>query len=159
VTTVEIFQDQFEHNLCFGCGAANKDGLQLKSHWSGDDAVATFVPQPHHMAGPAHVLNGGIIGTIVDCHCVCTAIADAYRREGRPVGSGDYIWYATVSLRVDYLRPTPIDQPVNLIAHVSQVSAKKTVLSCTISSNGHDCARAEVIAVRVPKEWLSKPAP
>ena len=122
VTDSKAFQDHFEHNLCFGCGAANPEGLQLKSYWDGDDAVATFIPESHHMAGPAHVLNGGIIGTIIDCHCVCTAIADAYRREGRSVGTGTYIWYATVSLKVDYLLPTPIDCPVTLSAHVSRAA-------------------------------------
>ena len=48
----------------------------------GDEAVSTFTPQPFHMAGPTNVLNGGIIGTVIDCHCICTAFADAYRREG-----------------------------------------------------------------------------
>lgn len=156
MTDRKAFQDEFEHNLCFGCGATNEGGLQLKSYWDGADSVATFIPLTHHMAGPTHVLNGGIIATIIDCHCVCTAIADAYRREGRPVGTGAFIWYATVSLKVDYLLPTPIASPVNLTAHISEAAEKKTTVECTASSGGRICARAIVIAVRVPKEWLAE---
>lgn len=155
VTSSKAFQDHFEHNLCFGCGASNEGGLQLKSYWDGDDAVATFIPKPHHMAGPTHVLNGGIISTIIDCHCVCTAIADAYRREGRSVGTGVYIWYATVSLKVDFLLPVPINSPVTLTARITTAAEKKTIVECTVVSKGQTCARAEVIAVRVSKEWLA----
>jgi acyl-coenzyme A thioesterase PaaI-like protein len=155
VTSERAFQDHFEQNLCFGCGATNPDGLHLKSRWKGDEAVATFQPRPYHMAGPTHVLNGGIIGTIIDCHCVCTAIADAYRREGRAIGTGAYIWYATVSLKIDYLRPTPIHGSVELVARIKLAKEKKTVVECSAVSGGKECARAEVVAVRVPEEWLA----
>ena len=68
------FQDQIPDNFCFGCGADNPDGLHLKSEWEGDIAVARWTPWPSHAAGPKHILNGGIIATLLDCHGVCTAI-------------------------------------------------------------------------------------
>ena len=55
------------HNACFGCGAANEQGLRIKSHVEGDEVVARWRPEPHHQAFPG-VLNGGIIGTLLDCH-------------------------------------------------------------------------------------------
>ena len=149
------FQDLLQHNLCFGCGARNQGGLQIKSYWEGDEAVCHFTPEPHHSAGPPHVVNGGIISTIIDCHSVCTAIADAYRREGREIGSGPMIWYATASLHVDYLQPTPIDKPVALRARVVKSSDRKTTVHCSAISAGEECARAEVVAVRVPNEWFA----
>ena len=112
----DAFQDRMHDNFCFGCGADNPDGLQLKSAWGADDpevAVAQWTPGPVHAAGPRHILNGGIIATLLDCHGICTAVADAYRREGRDVGSDPDLWYATASMQVDYLRPTPIDEPVD----------------------------------------------
>jgi hypothetical protein len=37
---------------CFGCGPANKDGLQLKSYRQDDGTVvATITPEPKHEAG------------------------------------------------------------------------------------------------------------
>src|SRR4051794_39421359 len=108
------FQDQMVDNFCWGCGSDNHSGLGLKSTWSGETSVAVWVPRPEHAAGPRHILNGGIIATLLDCHGVCSAVADAFRREGREIGSEPEIWYATASLTVDYLRPTPLAEPVEL---------------------------------------------
>jgi len=51
-------QDQIGDNLCYGCGPANPDGLQIKSYYSGSVATCTFRPRPEHAAGPPHFLNG-----------------------------------------------------------------------------------------------------
>ena len=151
--TERAFQDQFQSNLCWGCGAENHQGLRLTSFWSGEEAVSTFEPAPHHAAGPPHVLNGGIIATLIDCHSICTAIADAYRREDREVGSGEIIWYVTATLEVTYVRPTPIEHPVTLKAHVRQHRGKKSWVDCAVFSGEVECARGKVLAIRVPKAW------
>lgn len=151
----EAFQDLMQHNLCYGCGAANAAGLHIKSYWDGDEGVCTFQPAAHHMAGPRHIVNGGIIGLIVDCHAVCTAIADAYKQQGRPIGSEPMIWYATGSLKMDYLRPTPIDHPIKLRAKILERGEKKTRLSCSVQSHGQECAKGDILAVRVPNEWFT----
>jgi acyl-coenzyme A thioesterase PaaI-like protein len=139
-------------NHCWGCGADNPDGLHLKSFWDGRTAVARFRPDPMFAAGPRHILNGGIIATLLDCHGVCTAIARAYDDEGRAMGSDPEIWCATASMTVDYLRPTPIGEDVELTAEVVDVDGATTV-ACVLSCAGKDRARATVRAVRVPAEW------
>ena len=142
------FQSLIPDNFCFGCGPANPDGLHIESYWSGpDESVSTYHPKPHQAAGPKGVVNGGIIATLIDCHCVCTAIAWAYRAESREIGSQPLIWYATGSLNVKYLRPAPIDRPLRLRARIEEAGAKRTVLSCRLSSQGEACAQGEVIAV------------
>ncbi len=141
-------------NHCWGCGAANPEGLHVKSHWAGDESVCTWQPGGHHSAGPRGVLNGGIIASIVDCHSICTAIADAYNDEGRDIGTDPVIWYATGSLQVRYKRPAPIVGPVSLRARITEKTERKTVLSCSVVSGGEECAVGEVVAVRVPPEWL-----
>ena len=75
-------QDGLHGNHCYGCGAWNDKGLQIKSYWDGDVSVCVFQPEPHHAAMPPDVMNGGTIASIIDCHCVCSAMADAYRTEG-----------------------------------------------------------------------------
>jgi acyl-coenzyme A thioesterase PaaI-like protein len=149
----QAFQDQIPDNFCYGCGPGNQQGLRLKSFWDGAESVATFQPQDFHTAGPRQFLNGGIIATIIDCHCVGTAIADAYRREGRSIGTEPHIWCATASLKVDYLRPAPIDRLVTLRAQVVETDKKKTRLSCSLLSEGRECARGEVLAIQVPTGW------
>jgi len=153
----DAFQDLMPFNHCWGCGADNPAGLRLKSRWSPDDpevALAAFRPRAEHMAGPRHVLNGGIIATILDCHGVCTSVADAYRREGRAIGRGDTIWFATGSLDVRYLAPVPVDAAVELRARVVEHAERKTVVDCTLVAAADVCARAAVTAVRVPASWL-----
>ncbi len=150
------FQDRMHDNFCFGCGADNPDGLQLKSAWDPADpavAVATFSPRPLHAAGPRHILNGGIIATLLDCHGICTAVADAYRRDGRDVGSDPELWYATASMTVDYLRPAPVDQPVHLTGRVVTVDDRFTTVECALVSDDRPRATATVRAVQVPDSW------
>ena len=146
-------QDLIPHNHCWGCGTLNPRGLQIKSYPDGDGAVCRFQPAPEHMAGPTHVVYGGIIAAVVDCHTICTSIADAYRVAGREIGSEPQLWCVTASLKVDFLAPTPIDQPMELRARIREVKGRKRILECTVRSGGKDCARAEVVAVEVSPEW------
>lgn len=148
------FQDDIPDNLCWGCGPGNERGLRIRSRWVGDgESVCDWTPEPHLMAGPRGILNGGIIATVIDCHTVCTAIADAYRREGREIGSDPAIWYATGSLAVRYLAAVPIDRPLRLRARIEEVDGRKTRLSCVLVSGQDECAAADVLAIRVPAEW------
>jgi len=147
-------QDQLTGNHCFGCGPENADGLRIKSYWQPDDTTTCrFKPSARHCAGPAAILNGGIIATLIDCHCVCTAMAHAYRLEGRRIGATPPIWFATGSMSIDYLAPARIDGPVDLVARVREFSERKSIVTCELNSGDEICARAEIIAVRVPAEW------
>jgi len=147
----QAFQDEMKIP-CWGCGSTNEHGLQIKSYWSGDEAVCTWQPKDYH-TGPPHILNGGIIATIIDCHCLCTAIAAAYRAEGREINTEPSICYGTASLQVTYLRPTPIDEPVVLRARVKEMKERKAIVICSLFAKGEECARGEVVAVRVPAAW------
>jgi acyl-coenzyme A thioesterase PaaI-like protein len=160
IVEIQAFQDNIPGNYCWGCGNINEHGLQIKSYWSDDEAVCTWQPKPYHAAGPTHVLNGGIIATVIDCHSVCTAIAAAYRAEGREIGTEPLIWYVTKSLQVTYLRPTPLDQPITLRARIKETNEKVTILTCSLfeKGKGEECARGEVVAVRVANAWLEATA-
>jgi acyl-coenzyme A thioesterase PaaI-like protein len=105
------------------------------------------------MAGPTHVVNGGIIAAVVDCHSICTAIAASYRDAGRELGSEPLLWSVTASLRIEYLAPTPIAAPMELRARVRETKGRRRIVECTVRSGGRDCARAEVVAVEVPPAW------
>ena len=146
-------QDQIPDNYCWGCGADNPQGLHLKSFWGGGEALARFRPDAAFAAGPRHILNGGVIATLLDCHGVCTAIARAYDDEERPIGSGPEIWCATSSMTVQYLRPTPLGEEVALTGRVLEVDGPTTTVACELASAGKERARATVRAVRVPESW------
>jgi acyl-coenzyme A thioesterase PaaI-like protein len=146
-------QDLIPHNHCWGCGTLNPRGLHIKSLVDGNESVCTFTPSADHMAGPTSVLYGGIIAAVIDCHSVCTAIADAYRSAGQEIGTEPHRWCVTASLRIDYLAPTPIDRPVELRARVREASGRKRIVDCTVRSGGREVVRAEVVAVEVPAGW------
>ena len=137
----------FQH--CWGCGSQNEHGLQIKSFWDGDEGVCTWQPQPYHQAWPG-IVNGGILATLIDCHSACTATATACHTEHRPLNSLPVIPFVTASLRVSYLRPTPLDGPLTLRATVLERAERKMLLTCVLSAEGVACVRGEVVMVRLP---------
>ncbi len=144
----KYFQDYMPGNVCFGCGAENPDGLQIKSFWDGDEAVCIFNSKPKYH-GWEKVMNGGILATLIDCHCMGTAMAAAYREEDRSLESKPYYRYATAEITVRYLKPTPNDIPVELRAQVQKIEGRRTWLTCEVFADGIKTAEAEALGVRV----------
>ncbi|MBD0404616.1 PaaI family thioesterase [Flammeovirga sp. EKP202] len=142
------FQDHMEGNVCFGCGKKNDDGLHIKGYWEGDEAHCIWQPEEKYH-GWANLLSGGILSTIIDCHCMGTAMAYAYKSEGRALDSKPWYRYATGTMNIKFLRPTPIAVPVKLIARVTEQKGKKVVMKCEAWSGDTLTAEADVIAIRV----------
>jgi len=138
--------------LCYGCGRLNEHGLHIRSVWDGDETVARFTPQPYHTAIPGYVY-GGLIASLIDCHGTGTAAGAGYRAEGREPGSEPPLRYVTASLKVDYLRPTPLGPELEIRGRVREVKGRKVVVEAWLLANGEVCARGEVIAVRLPEKW------
>ena len=149
--SASAFQDQGSVHHCHGCGAANEKGLQLKSYWDGDDAVAQWRAAAHHCGGTRENLNGGIIASLIDCHSLNLAIAHAYRAEGRAIGSAPRIGYVTADLKVSYRKPTPLQETIELRARIRRLEGRKAWVDCTLSAAGVICATGDVLGVRV--EW------
>ena len=95
---------------CFGCGPANPHGLHVASHPDPDDpailVVAEWRPRPEHEAFDG-VVNGGILGTLLDCHANWTAAWHLMRARGldRPPTT------VTLEYAIRMRRPTPSDPP------------------------------------------------
>lgn len=151
MTDSTAFQDYYPDDTshCYGCGRLNQDGLQIKSYWEGETAVCVYQPRPYHTAIPGYVY-GGLIASLIDCHSTGTASAAAYRAEGRALGTAPVPRYVTASLHVDYLKPTPLDGPLQLRAVVKEIKGRKTVVTCSLWVNGVETARGEVVAVQMP---------
>ncbi len=151
----KALQQQIPHNHCFGCGPDNPHGLRLESYWAGEgSAVAEFRPQAWHSAAPKHFVNGGIIATLLDCHCICTATAAAYLAHGRAIGAPPLVHYATGSLAVGYVRPTPSSELLRLHARIVTLEPERIALHATLSAAERICATADVVALRVPDSWM-----
>lgn len=105
---------------CFGCGHANPKGLKLCSYEVEGAVTAEFLPWPEHDNGAGY-LNGGIIATLLDCHSAAAAILEADRRGWQALG-GALMPFVTAGIEVRYLRPSPLDAPVELWGAVSRSS-------------------------------------
>ena len=155
----KAFQDYYkdEYSVCYGCGRLNPHGHQIKSYWDGEDSVCRFTPQPYHTAIQGYVY-GGLIASVIDCHGTGTAAAAAFRSAGRPMGSEPDFRFVTASLHVDYLRPTPIDAPMELRGKIEEIKGRKVVVAVTLSSNDKICARGQVVAVQMPETLKHMPS-
>lgn len=144
----EFYPQQFAH--CYGCGRNNESGLHLESAWEGDEVVARFTPRPEHISVPGFVY-GGLLASLIDCHAMATAAAEAERVAGREIGVGEAPRYVTAALHVDYLRPTPLGGELMLRAKVAETGRRKMVVRMTVTANGLETARGEVVAVLMPE--------
>lgn len=143
----DFYPDDFAH--CYGCGRLNARGLRLKTRWDGDETVARFAPAAEHMALPGFVY-GGLIASLIDCHAMGTAAAATLRAEGHEVGAVPSPRFVTASLRVDYLKPTPLGPELEIRARVRERSPRKVVVESTVSAGGVITARGEAVAVPLP---------
>lgn len=154
---MDAIQDLISDNHCYGCGIENDRGLQIKSVWVDEthtQTTCTYQPLDFHCAGPTHIVNGGVLATVIDCHCVCTAIAKGYLEQGRAVGEGERVWFATGTLNVVYRAPAMLEHPLVLTANIVEVAPKKIVLNCEVVSDGVTVCTADVVAVKVPNAWF-----
>jgi acyl-coenzyme A thioesterase PaaI-like protein len=135
---------------CYGCGPANDVGFHLKSYLGdeGDTLVATVYPDEVFNSGAPNVMYGGHIASLIDCHSIWTAITFAYLADGRQLGSSPRITYVTGELCVDYLSPTPLDQPIELTAWVDGDPGKHALVTTELGPENEVTATGEVLAVR-----------
>ncbi len=124
-------QDRYApRNFCFGCGPANEQGLRIKSFPADEgEVVCQWQPQRHHRAF-GDVLNGGIIGTLFDCHSNWAAACHLMREGGleKPPCT------VTVDFHVRLKRPTASDQPVFLSARPVSTEGDRVIVEATLTS-------------------------
>lgn len=144
----DYYPEEFSH--CYGCGKSNPNGHQLKSFWDNDTTVAHFTPKDYHTGGYPGNVYGGLIASLLDCHGTATAAAAAFRFEQRTMDTKPPIRFVTASLKVDYLKPTPHGVELEMRGHIVEVKQHKVTLDLTLSANGVVCAKAFMVAVRLP---------
>jgi acyl-coenzyme A thioesterase PaaI-like protein len=145
MTEKSIQETYAPQNACFGCGPSNEKGLRIRSFVEGDAVVAEWTPQPHHEAYPG-MLNGGIIGALLDCHSNWTAAWHLMRKAG----ANHPPCTVTAAYAIKLLRPTPTSGPVQLHAVVAESTDDRAVIEAKLTAGGKVCAtcRGTFVAVR-----------
>ena len=141
----EGVQRQFApSSICFGCGPANEKGLKINSTRTEDGLELWFTTSDEHQAFPGMV-NGGIIGTLLDCHgnwAAAIAIMDA-RQESEPP------WTVTASYTVQLRRPTPATVPLHVTARVTELDGDRANVEMEMHAEGKLCAKGKGLFVAV----------
>ena len=154
---MKAFQDYYPDDLawCYGCGRRNEHGLHIQSRWDGEESVARFTPREYHIALPGFV-NGGVLASLIDCHGTGTAAAAAYRAEGRGMDTLPMHRLVTASLRVHYLKPTPLGPELVVRGRAKEIKGRKVVVESAISAGGEVTVRGEVVAVELPESMIPR---
>lgn len=138
-------QDQYApHGICFGCGPANEKGLRIKSRWEGDDFVMRFLPKPEHQAFPG-VINGGILGAILDCHsnwCAATTLLKMRGLEEAPTT-------VTAEFTVKLKRPTPAGKELLVVARPTKVEGDMVWVHAEVKADDKVTATCDGLFVAV----------
>lgn len=133
---------------CFGCGPANELGLRIASFEQPDGTVVTeWQARPEHEAFDGYV-NGGILGTLIDCHSNWTAVAALLERDGGHEAPSS----VTAELSVRFRKPTPSNRPLRLVGHVVEMAFDKVTVETTVESDGVATARGRATFVVVKQE-------
>ncbi len=132
---------------CYGCGPVNEKGLRIRSFPDLDDPdalVCEWTPEAHHAAYETF-LNGGVIGSLFDCHSNWNATWHLMRRDrlSSPPCT------VTADFRVKFRRPTPMDGPVKLASRVRSSKGPRVEVEATLAADGEITAtcRGTFVAV------------
>lgn len=145
----DLYPEKFSH--CYGCGRSNPHGHHLKSYWDGEETVARFtVPSQFSGGVPGHVF-GGMVASLLDCHGTASAAAFACRATGCDTEQGaELARFVTASLKVDFLRPTPINVELVIRGRLRRIDGRKVQVSLSLSAaDGEMCATGEMLAVQI----------
>ena len=132
------------NSICFGCGPANADGLKIRSFPIENGLKMTFQTSDAHQAFPG-MINGGIIGTLLDCHGNWTAAIAIMADRGDNTPPCTVTARYTIKLR----RPTPHDVPLEITSQVESLDGDRAEISMTLTADGEVCARGDGLFVAV----------
>ncbi len=144
----DLYPDDFAH--CYGCGRLNPAGLHIRTEWDGSEGIARLMPGEEHVALPGFVY-GGLIASLIDCHCIGTAAAAAMAAAGHRPGVDPSPRFVTGHLDVDFLHPTPAGVELVCRARPTEVRERKVVVEASLFAGDLECARGRVVAVRMPE--------
>jgi len=140
-------QDEYAPNsICFGCGPSNKEGFQIKSYRTDGGLEMEFDCEEKHQAFPG-VINGGVIGSLIDCHGNWTAAIAIMDKNG----SDEPQCTVTAQYEVKLNRPTPFGPKLKLKSRVLALQEDRAEVIIELKANEKTCATGRGLFVAVKK--------
>lgn len=109
--------------------------------------TATWEASPEHEAF-AGMVNGGILGTLVDCHSNWTAIWALMTQDGLAAAPSS----VTADFSVSFRRPTPSGTPLRLVSRAVERSGARVTVETEVFSGDVVTARGRATFVAVGPE-------
>jgi len=105
-----------------------------------------FEPRTEHQAFPG-MINGGVIGTLLDCHGNWTAAIAIMESRGESAPPCTVTASYTVKLR----RPTPLGVPLHITSRVVNIEGERVNIEMEMKVDGKICANGTGLFVAVEK--------
>ncbi len=115
------------NGICYGCGVENPKGLGIRSFVDNDTIISSFLPKEYHSAFPG-ILNGGIIGSILDCHSNWAAAY--YIMKSKNMNFTPCT--VTARYQIDLHKPTPIDKKLEIYAYLDKIDDNKAWIDAEV---------------------------
>ena len=111
--------------ICYGCGIKNKR-TRFRS-FVVKMQLCLFIPKEYHSAFPG-ILNGGIIGSILDCHSNWAAAY--YIMKSKNMNFTPCT--VTARYQIDLHKPTPIDKKLEIYAYLDKIDDNKAWIDAEV---------------------------
>jgi acyl-coenzyme A thioesterase PaaI-like protein len=146
----DFYPDHFA--LCYGCGRLNEHGMQLKTAWDGDETVTRYKPESYHTAIQGFVY-GGLLASLIDCHGTGSASLALAREQGIELAEFNAPRCVTASLKVEYLKPTPITGSIVIRGKIKELKGRKVTVEAELSVDGVVCVIGEILAIQIRDDF------
>lgn len=137
-------EEHAPNSICFGCGPANEDGLRIRSFRSESGLEMEFSPKAEHQAFPG-MINGGIIGTLLDCHGNWTAAVALMDL----LGESEPPCTVTASYSIKLRRPTPYGATLRISSEIEEIGEGRAKVLMSLRAGDEVCATGEGLFVAV----------
>ena len=137
-------------SICFGCGPLNQDGLHVRSFPADliedgrkDLVVCEWTPQKKYEAFP-EVVNGGIIGALLDCHSNWTAAYTLLKKSTESLADATHApCTVTADFHIKLKRPTPSSGKIFLKAWAEETKEDRALIRAQLWAGGKICATCD----------------
>lgn len=128
---------------CFACAPDNPCGLKMEFH-EDDQQVVSYWTADKNYQGWLNTLHGGIQATLMD------------ETGGWLISRRFQTSAMTTSLSIKYKKPVPINQQLEIRAHLRETKKSFVIIDITLSCAGEICSTAEAVYYKFPKEMAEK---
>ena len=134
------------HQIPFALVAVpqTKKGLKIDSYRTNKGLELKFVPNEEHQAFPG-MINGGIIGSLMDCHgnwAAAIALMDLNGLDEPPCT-------VTANYSISLRRPTPSETELHILAEIEDIQEDRAKVKMTLTANEKVCATGSGLFVAV----------